>query len=397
MKKFQLMYTSILIILSFLFVFKLNINEFAKIGICFFIVILPIIFKLISLVYSYFIDSRMDTILKAMIDNLPTSELKIVLFEVIKSYDHTLNGLSKTISNISEIANENFSDENTHKIGLAFKYANENMDKEKKFNSLKIYRALKTSNDDLFYRYTSGSIPETNGKRVIIKCLVSVVYWLLSSLWVIHAIFPNFAHFILIPVSLILNCILFKPVSRIINASYIHSALVWILIIVVSLRAVNSIRLIDFYQHGDYYTLVFIFILLSFIFSGIWITNKLWTCTSIEEKNKGSFISNRKLLLVIHTKFISKTRWMWLWVTFFIIIAYIIFFFSIVYKNHFSLGNWYYCFLFSISLFFGECNTDFSSIKGFYFSLEIIASFLTNTLFISNAVRLMFNPQIQKK
>lgn len=72
-------------------------------------------------------------------------------------------------------------------------------------------------------------------------------------------------------------------------------------------------------------------------------------------------------------------------------------FFSIVYKNQFSLGNWRYCFLFSISLFFGECNTEFNSIKGLFFSMEIIASFLTNTLFISNLVRLMFDPQIKKK
>ena len=110
MKKFKLMFLLLLIVFSCLFVRNLEIKESAKIIICFFITILPMLFKIISLVYSYYIDSQMDIILKAMIDHLPQSELKVVLFEAIKSYDHTWNGLSKTIDNISKSASDNFSE-----------------------------------------------------------------------------------------------------------------------------------------------------------------------------------------------------------------------------------------------------------------------------------------------
>lgn len=327
MKKLKLIYIFLLVVFISFLVINLDISIIAKVGICFLVSILPIIYKLFSLISSYYNDAEMDILLKAMVDNLPQSELKTILFEIVKTYDHTWSGLSKVIDNISEYACANFSDENIHKLGLAFKYMAENIDKGKRLNPLKIYRAFKTSNDDLYYRYISEFVPDLSAKRIIIEFFVTIVYLFFSFLWIIYLIFPNYFHFILIPISLILNCILSKPLSKIISASYLDSVFIWLGTIFVSLRAVFQISYIDFHRHGNYYTFMFIFLLISVIISGIWITNKLWTCTEIEEKNKGSFISNRNLLSVIHTKFISKTRWVWLWVTFIVIIVYIICFF----------------------------------------------------------------------
>lgn len=69
--------------------------------------------------------------------------------------------------------------------------------------------------------------------------------------------------------------------------------------------------------------------------------------------------------------------------------------FALIYYQYFELGDLYYCFLFSISLFFGECNKEFNTLEGLYFSLEIIFSFFTNTLFLANIVRLIFEPKIK--
>lgn len=56
------------------------------------------------------------------------------------------------------------------------------------------------------------------------------------------------------------------------------------------------------------YFVLYVFYLLVLIISGLQITNNAWTATTIERKNKGSFIANLKLINVLETKSIIKIR-----------------------------------------------------------------------------------------
>lgn len=143
----------------------------------------------------------------------------------------------------------------------------------------------------------------------------------------------------------------------------------------------------------------FVFFHLNFIILivvGIQLINRLWTQTSIE-KNKGAFVADRKLVDIINTKWLMMLRTPSLWCLFFLSVFGTIMMYTFIFENHLNCGNTLYCLLFSISTYFGGGQEIVESIEGLYIASETIFSFLLNTLYLANIVRLILEPKLSKE
>ena len=148
----------------------------------------------------------------------------------------------------------------------------------------------------------------------------------------------------------------------------------------------------EFYELS--YLIAFLFYIMVLILTGIWITNVIWTTTKIEKQSSNSPISYKEAMEVVEVRTMPRFRVIWLWVTFFGSIIFIILMFAVIYRKHFRLGSTLYCVLLSISIYFGGGNSDFNSFEGLYFSGEVVVSFLVNTLYLAHIVRLILEPKL---
>ena len=98
------------------------------------------------------------------------------------------------------------------------------------------------------------------------------------------------------------------------------------------------------------------------------------------------------------TKILSIFRYIWIWLTFFTIIASIIFFYAFIYNTKFHIYPFENSIFLSIDIYFnGNSPTLVGRYSYVYFYMENIVSFLINTLYLANIVRLIFEPKLVKK
>ena len=244
----------------------------------------------------------------------------------------------------------------------------------------------------LFIYYLSGKEEAHSNILATFFILISYLPFILCAIIFINT--KNIVSFCLVAVMLIFMCLLYNYTGKKLKLSLNLIGLCWF----TTLFAVTAspIMIPSELFLSLLWFLIFLFAQLTLILTGLWITNQFWEKTSIESLNRGSFISHNKLINIIELKIFKKARYIWLWITFFFIISFVVYTYAIIYENQLYLGDPLYSFLLSVSLYFGGGNTIYNSIEGLYFSAEIVISFLVNTLYIANVVRLIFEPHLTK-
>ena len=264
-----------------------------------------------------------------------------------------------------------------------------------KANSIRYY--LHMNSHSILMRYlTFGLFQDQNNIQENQKNLYMFLYLLPCIMAILFALSREPILLLITGLSFLVVCYIHKRIDQKAAGLRILLGFNWLLLLLVLSNAPRFIYHSDFYEQSIIYMLVFMQLMI--LLTGIWITNTVWTSTAIEIDNKGKYIANSKLDVLLLTKVLSILRYIWIWLTFFAIIVSIIFFYAFIYSTKFHIYSLENSIFLSIDIYFnGNIPTLVGQYSYVYFYMENIVSFLINTLYLANIVRLIFEPKLVKK
>jgi hypothetical protein len=345
-----------------------------------------------------FVNKWVLTLLDTLGEKLPHDEFKkLILSLILKIQAETLGDGLQIANAIYQCANDNFSESSKEMILDEIGNAIERLDNSVISKPIQIAKALNMKIHQLLLLRALGDF-ESDTHSICI----TILEWVLTEL---HFVFPcitviiffyfkTFFSFCCIPIVLVATCLANGYIVKRIRFSQILIGVSWFVDFYAIAVSPLTMSYDFFMSTSGFFALLFSQFTL--ILTGLWITNKLWKSTSIESKNKGRFISSKTFIEIVEVNILKKFRYIWLWITFIFVIFFLILMYMLIYKYQLDIGDSQYCFLLSLSLYFGGGNTVYDSIDGFYFSSEIIISFFVNTLYIANIVRLILEPKLAK-
>lgn len=358
----------------------------------------PALYSYLTMLLGSFVNKWVLTLLDTLGEKLPHDEFKkLILSLILKIQAETLGDGLQIANAIYQCANDNFSESSKEMILDEIGNAIERLDNSVISKPIQIAKALNMKIHQLLLLRALGDF-ESDTHSICI----TILEWVLTEL---HFVFPcitviiffyfkTFFSFCCIPIVLVATCLANGYIVKRIRFSQILIGVSWFVDFYAIAVSPLTMSYDFFMSTSGFFALLFSQFTL--ILTGLWITNKLWKSTSIESKNKGRFISSKTFIEIVEVNILKKFRYIWLWITFIFVIFFLILMYMLIYKYQLDIGDSQYCFLLSLSLYFGGGNTVYDSIDGFYFSSEIIISFFVNTLYIANIVRLILEPKLAK-
>lgn len=392
---------SIICIVAFILNLDLNLNLQWKWLICFVITLSAVFFYLVDMgikeAISITIDSTID-ICSSQLPHEQTQQLMRFFIHECSSWQSISGFIDKTVSYIEK--NNSIAHQKIISDALMAALSNWGTNcKTYKANCskivLRVSQALNMESESIIRRYIRASLSLDNSDKPSLLLIFDYILFIPPiSLLYANLIFSSFLDYKDLFILLVYVCAGGFILIRKKRYNLFMMLAYWIIhfLCTVALPALQATD--DFLNDEN-----FIFFHLNFIvllILGIQLINRLWTQTAIE-KNKGAFISDRKLLEVIDSKWQIMCRTPLLWCSFFMTVLGTIIMYSFIFINHLNCGSPRYCLLLSISIYFSGSFKIVESIDGFYFTSEIIFSFLLNTLYIANIVRLILEPKLGKE
>lgn len=398
MKITKLIYLFLTIGCSVLFIFISNIPFILQVIIILVLGVSPIFYCICHIIMKSISDSWLTSFLDILVTELSNDEfIKIISNNFLISYNHTLKSAKQIIDNIYKYAIKNLSCKSVDIVTNAINKSFDNIGNinHNELQKLRIKDAINMKLAKLYYYYVKSTFNLNNNIQIkdFIKAFIQILpIFSILIFYLQHNIFT----FFLIPLSIIVECLVYNYISNTFKFSLGSTCCSWFAYLLFSVFPPILLSYEEFHTFKCFS--VYVFYLLILIISGLWLTNRVWTSTTFEDKNKGSFISTHQLLNIIEIKSIIKLRFLWLWITFFAIIIVIVMVYAIAFhEQNIYIGNLRRCTLYSISIFFGETPPISESINAWYLYSETIVAFLINTLYLANIVRLIFEPKISKK
>lgn len=391
----KLIYFLIIFVCSLIFIMTFDISYSLSLLILCIVSIPPLIYHICYLIIKSVVDSWINSFFKILSTELKPSEFIEIFSNCFILYNHTFKNIKCIVDKAIDYSFDNLSEKSINIVINAIDKATDSLriNKKHKLKLLRINDSMKMKFVELFYYYINCE-HSFNGAKAKLKYLFSILFTILLIPLIIFLLISNLITFLLIPLSLFTMYFVYHYLYDKIYFPIIYICLFWFLNLMFSFLPPIMLSCEQFLTFQC--LAIYVFYLLALIIFGLWLTNNIWTIT-IVEKNKGSFISTRKLSNVIETKSVMKIRFPWLWITFFGVIIITILSYAFVFYKQLNLGNLPYCILYSISLYFGETPPVSESIVNWYMHSETVISFLINTLYLANIARILFEPKVAKK
>lgn len=397
MKIIKKMYWITICVLGSFFCLELDVSLMIKCILVVIILISPIVYSFFSMLMESYFTKWITIVIITLSNKLSYNDFSKIFIKFIPNFrGKTFGDIIKTSDEIVQYVDKNFPKSTKEKVEKAVSYTTEHLDVPFSMTPLRVNSALQMKISQLILRYFERM--DITHKEDMCNYVRSCFANLLCAIpYICVLIFMNTRSvvvFCFIPVTLILVCVFYKYSEKRFKLSLTLVAFFWIVSLLSVTVSPITISVELFLTPLCFVT--FLFSQLTLTLTGLWITNRLWRKASIKTLNKGLFVSNRKLIDIVEVKIIKNVRYVWLWITFFLVIFCTVLMYAFIYNDQLNLGDSVYSLLLSISLYFGGGNSNYDSLEGLYFSSEIVISFFVNTLYLANIVRIIFEPRETK-
>lgn len=372
-----------------------DIPWFVKAIIQSFVICIPIAYYVLCISINGVMDIIMKDILVRLLEHTTDKSMRnILLCDTVEKYDHSWSGIWNVLKRYCEYADKNLQRPEREEI---VKIINSIIDIDFEQIPLKESSFKKRIVRNMTFRYllqkyvTYSLLKE---KTLNLKTIYTFLYYIPAVFAFLLVICKNVLLAFLTPLSLVIFCLLYAMWYAPRFSIYLLTAS-WISQLVAFVPFPAFLSYCEFHSVPGVLTLIFY--QLTLVITGLYLTNCIWTKTSFEKTKDDTPVKEREFISAIEARCAGKFRYIWLWITFFLIICCTVLMYAILYASQLHLGEGIQCFLASVSIYLGGGENELisTSIRDqWYISMELLSAFLINNLYLANIIRLILEPRL---
>ncbi len=357
------------------------------------IILIVIAIKLLIWIDKENADLKLGKFFSIVLKALPDEDLNSIIIngKFLKMYKHRQKDVWRIIEEIVEFGEKNFSDAGkeilTKTVALFMKEINLPF---KPPHALSIKAAMDMRTYEMFRHYMLFSFENKSLKKMNIWVSVLDSILFLPSIMFLYS--PS-KFFLMLNICSVIASIYFYQLFHRRNTpfSIAYVALHWIMVLLIT--AISPYFLFRRALKNWFWWPIASMFFLAIV--GLWIASKMIEKTDYEKRNRNTFISHGKIQFIFELKFLSKIRYIILWMMCIFTIFCTVLMYASIYKKLFH-NTLLYCLFLSASTYLGTGYFSLDSIKldsveSIYLLSEAIAAFLLNTFYLAYIANLMFS------